>query len=78
MYVDKVYSSFFPCDYPLRKMMRKQEKGTYFVYFNIDAVKTNNDMPNKNKDVCANLGENLDFLYTVSLGERFYDVYMIK
>lgn len=78
MDVDEVYPTVFPCDYPLRKMMRIPVSGTYFVYFNKDAEKTNYGKPNKNESVCANLGDKLDFLYTVSLGERYYDVYKVK
>lgn len=77
MDAQKVYISLEHCNLELKEILMKN-KDAYFMYFNKDGSDCINCYPLEKADICDEFKNNLVFIYTVRIGERFYDVYKIR
>lgn len=74
---EKVYVSLDACDFEMKKQMIKNRDAIY-LYFSKDGSDCINCYPSQIAPMCNEMKQDLIYVYTVRIGERFYDVYKIR
>ena len=74
---EKVYVSLDACDFEMKKQMIKNRDAIY-LYFSKDGSDCINCYLSQIAPMCNEMKQDLIYVYTVRIGERFYDVYKIR